>query len=130
MIVLDTHVWFWWINLEHRRLSAIMLDAISTSDRIGVSPVSCFELALAHKKGRLELPLPLGDWFRFALDGSDVELLPFDEAIAIRAVELSDIHRDPFDRIIIATALELNGRLASVDDRFGYYAELFEVLLK
>lgn len=130
MIVMDSHVWFWWINLEHNRFSATMLDAIETADRIGVSPVSCFELALAHKKGRLEIPLPIGEWFRLALDGSDVELLPFDETIAIRAVGLSDIHRDPFDRIIIATALQLNGRLASIDGHFDSYAELSGVLLK
>jgi len=130
MIVMDTHVWFWWINMEHRRLSATMLDAIATADRIGVSPVSCFELALAHKKGRLELPLPIGEWFRLALDGSDVELLPFDDAISIRAVELSEIHRDPFDRIIIATALQLNAMLASVDSHFGSYSELSGVLLR
>lgn len=76
MIVLDTHVWFWWINLEHGKLSAAILTAIETEDRIGVSPVSCFELVPAQKKGRLDLPLAPGDRFRLALDGSDVELLP------------------------------------------------------
>lgn len=129
MIVMDSHVWFWWINLEHQRLSGIILDTIATANRIGVSPVSCFELALAHKKGRLNLPLPLDKWFRFALDGSDVELLPFDEKIATRAVKLSNIHHDPFDRIIIATALQLNGKLASVDNRFSFYEEFSEILL-
>ena len=118
MIVLDSHVWFWWINGEHSRLSAPMLEAIETADRVGVSPVSCFELALAHRKGRLELPLPPDEWLSLALQGSGVELLPFGDAIAVRAVELSEVHRDPFDRIIIATALVLNGRLASIDGHF------------
>jgi len=40
VIVLDSHVWFWWINGEHSRLSAPMLEAIETDDRVGVSPVS------------------------------------------------------------------------------------------
>nr|VFJ43291.1 MAG: PIN domain nuclease, a component of toxin-antitoxin system (PIN domain) [Candidatus Kentron sp. FM]VFJ43951.1 MAG: PIN domain nuclease, a component of toxin-antitoxin system (PIN domain) [Candidatus Kentron sp. FM]VFK06027.1 MAG: PIN domain nuclease, a component of toxin-antitoxin system (PIN domain) [Candidatus Kentron sp. FM] len=130
MIVLDSHIWFWWINQEQHRLPASILEAIKASDRIGVSPASCFELALAHKKSRLELPLPPAEWFPLALRGSDVELLPFDDAIALRAVDLSDIHRDPFDRIIIATALQLNGRLASVDGRFDAYPELADVLLR
>ena len=86
--------------------------------------MSCFELALAHHRGRLELPLPVREWFSLALAGSDVKLLPLTPAISARAVELPDIHRDPFDRIIIATALELDARLASVDGYFVSYTEL------
>jgi len=124
MIVLDSHIWFWWINLEHHRIPSSMLAEIERAPRVGVSPVSCFELALAHRRGRLELPRPMREWFALALAGSDVELLPLTPAIAVRAVELPDIHRDPFDRIIIATALEMDVRLASVDGRFVSYTAL------
>lgn len=124
MIVLDSHVWFWWINLEHHRLTPHLLEEIMKADRVGVSPVSCFELALAHRRGRLTVPFPPAEWFPRALAGSGVELLPLTPDIAVRAVGLSDIHRDPFDRIIIATALELDGRLASVDGHFDSYPEL------
>lgn len=124
VIVLDSHIWFWWINLEHHRMPPAMMAEIERAPRVGVSPVSCFELALAHRRGRLELPLPIREWFSLALAGSDVELLPLIPAIAAQAVELPDIHRDPFDRIIIATALEMDTRLASVDGRFASYTEL------
>jgi PIN domain nuclease of toxin-antitoxin system len=129
MIVLDSHIWFWWINSEHNRLSASLLAAIEDTSRIGVSPVSCFELALAHRRGRLKLPMPPTEWFALALEGSDIELLPFTPAIAARAVELPDVHRDPFDRIIIATALELDANLASIDGNFTAYPELAGRLL-
>ena len=76
VIVLDSHIWFWWINLEHHRMPPGMLTEIERAPRVGVSPVSCFELALAHRRGRLELPLPVREWFALALAGSDVELLP------------------------------------------------------
>ena len=124
VIVLDSHIWFWWINLEHHRLPVSTLAEIEHASQVGVSSVSCFELALAHHRGRLELPLPISEWFSLALTGSDVKLLPLTPAIAARAVELPDIHRDPFDRIIIATALELDARLASVDGHFVSYTEL------
>jgi len=124
MIVLDSHVWFWWINLEHQRLSAFQLENIETADQVGVSAVSCFELALAHRRGRLALPGEQSEWFALALAGSSVDLLPLTPAIAARAVGLPDIHRDPFDRIIIATALELDAKLASVDGLFDDYPEL------
>lgn len=124
MIVLDSHVWFWWINLEHHRLSPYMLEQIENAGQVGVSAVSCFELTLAHSRGRLALPDPPAEWLPRALAGSGVELLPLTPEIALRAVGLTDIHRDPFDRIIIATAIEMDGRLASVDGHFDDYPEL------
>ena len=63
MIVLDSHIWFWWINLEHSRIPPAVLTEIETASRVGVSPVSCFELALAHRRGRLEFGLPVREWF-------------------------------------------------------------------
>ena len=118
VIVLDTHVWYWWINLDFDRLSSEIIEAIEDAPHVGVSVVSCFELALANKKGRLQLPLPLPAWFERALSGSDIELLALTPEIASRAVNLTEVHRDPFDRVIIATALMVDGLLASVDGHF------------
>jgi PIN domain nuclease of toxin-antitoxin system len=130
VIVLDTHIWFWWVNLEHQRIPNSMLTKIENAPTIAVSPVSCFELALAYQKQRLELPLPIMQWFPLALTGSNVDLLPLTPIIAARAVQLTDIHRDPFDRIIIATALECDAGLASIDGHFALYPELAGSLLK
>jgi PIN domain nuclease of toxin-antitoxin system len=129
VIVLDTHVWFWWINLEHQRLPPSIVVAIESEAQVGVSPVSCFELALAYRRGRLELPAAPPKWFDLALTGSDIELLALTPAICARAVELTEVHRDPFDRIIIATALELDAKLASIDGHFANYPELAGHLL-
>lgn len=129
MIVLDTHIWYWWINADHDRLTKAQAEALSTASRVGVSAVSCFEMAHAVRRGRIEMSLPMRDWFAKALDGSRIELLALTPAIAERAVRLSEHHRDPFDRLIIATALELNGRLASVDNKFPAYPELAGCLL-
>ena len=129
MIVLDTHIWYWWACGQHERLTAATLETLATAPRIGVSAVSCIEIALAWRKGRMELPLPLRDWFLEALDRSQVELLELTPAIAARAVELADRHKDPFDRVIIATALELDGQLASVDGQMQSYPELAGRLL-
>ncbi len=129
MILLDTHIWYWWINLEHDRFSSTLRDAIATESRIGVSPVSCYEIALAAQRGRLELPLPAKEWFREALDSSGIELVPLTPSITERAVTLSQIHRDPFDRIIIATALEESASLASIDGLFCKYPEIQHLLI-
>lgn len=129
MTVLDSHIWFWWINLEHERLSVDCRNRIERADRVGVSPVSCYELALAHRRGRLELPCAPADWFAEALAPAGIELLPVSLAITLRAVNLADIHRDPFDRIIIATALEYGAQLASSDPVFAHYPEIAKQLI-
>lgn len=129
MIVLDSHIWFWWISGETERYGEAMRKAIEAATRVGVSPVSCYELALAHERNRLELPVPPKEWFSHALHGSNIELLPMTTGIAASAVSLSPVHRDPFDRVIIATALSHQAKLASVDSTFRHYPELDGVLL-
>lgn len=129
MILLDTHIWFWWINLEHNRFSVELKDSILITDRVAVSCVSCYEIALAAHRGRLTLPVPARKWFVEALENSGIELVPLLPSIAARAVLLADVHRDPFDRIIIATALEENASLASLDSKFREYPELEKILI-
>lgn len=129
MIVLDTHIWFWWVNGDHARLTPTQTQSMRSAPEVGVSAVSCFEMAHAVKRGRIILAMAIREWFDKALAGSGIALLPLTAAVAARAVELSDHHRDPFDRIIIATVLELDGQLASADSQFPGYPELAGRLL-
>lgn len=124
MIVLDTHIWFWWVSGEHSRLSSELLELLAVAPEVGVSPVSCFELALAARRGRLQLPVEPAVWVEQALAPSGIQLLRLDASMAVRAVALPEHHRDFFDRLIIATALELDARLASVDSVFSAYEAL------
>jgi PIN domain nuclease of toxin-antitoxin system len=124
MIILDTHIWIWLINQEFDRFPASWRDRIDTADQVGISPVSCFEVALAYQRGRLELPCPADRWLQEALEPSGIVLFPITAEIAYQAVALSPIHRDPFDRLIIATAIQENADLASVDHLFSQYSEL------
>ncbi len=72
---------------------------------MGISPVSCYEVALAQQRGRLELPCTADNWFQEALEPTGITLFPLTAQIAYQAVNLSPVHKDPFDRLIIATAL-------------------------
>jgi len=129
MIVLDTHVWFWWINLEHSRFSASIRTALEENESLGVSVASCYEIALAARRGRLLLPCPTPLWFAEALEPSGIQLLPLTPGIASLAVDLAAVHRDPFDRMIIATALIHDATLISLDGVFHHYPELRDRLL-
>ena len=46
-------------------------------------------------------------------------VVPVDDSIARRTVELPDIHADPADRMILATAAELGCPIVSRDRRFA-----------
>ena len=64
MIVLDTHTWVWWVHGEEQ-LTNTQAEIIATNelDTIGVSAISCWEVAKLVERGRLELPCPLEEWF-------------------------------------------------------------------
>lgn len=130
IIVLDTHIWPWLINGNFDKFPAHWQDLLESAERLGISPVSCYEIAMACQKGRIEFPTTPQEWFRKALAPAGIELFPLTETIATRAVELSPIHKDPFDRLIIATAIEYKAKLASVDVLFPLYPELENYLLK
>ncbi len=45
MIMLDTHIWHWWINQIPNKLSPTLCELIENTERLGISAISCFEMA-------------------------------------------------------------------------------------
>ncbi|MEA5487202.1 MULTISPECIES: type II toxin-antitoxin system VapC family toxin [Pseudanabaena] len=128
IIVLDTHIWLWLINSNFDQFPSSWLERFE-AEILAVSPLSCYEIALAQSRGRLELTCSSREWFSRALAPAKIELLPLTPEITTRAVNLMPIHKDPFDRLIIATALEYGAKLASVDSLFSKYPELENYLM-
>lgn len=60
MIVLDTHIWVWWVQNDARLTQKYQqwLQEYK-SDGLGVSIVSCWEVAKLVEKNRLILPLTI-----------------------------------------------------------------------
>ena len=129
MIVLDTHIWFWWVNNDRKTIGSIRREQITSARTIAVSAISCFEIAWLERHGRIYLPCQPVEWIEKALSQSGIELLPITPAIATRAVNLQEHHNDPQDRIIIASAIEHNAKLMSDDSKFPLYQELEGLLL-
>ncbi|MFN9859143.1 MAG: type II toxin-antitoxin system VapC family toxin [Pseudanabaena sp.] len=130
MVILDTHIWIWYINENFDQIPAQWLEEIRQADMVGVSAISCYEIALAYNKGRLAIHIPVQDWLADSLAPAGIELFPLTPEITVRAVNLSPIHKDPFDRLIIATALEYGAQIASVDSLFSKYPELTNHLME
>ena len=60
MIVLDTHVWVWWVHGDER-LTSSQLKIIEANEdgEIGISAISLWEIAKLVENRRLELPVSL-----------------------------------------------------------------------
>lgn len=86
MIVLDTHTWLMWIIHGEADLPPEVAAALQKESRIGVSAISSFEVAHLLKRRRIELPLPLNDWLREALEPSGIDSLPVTSEIAANSV--------------------------------------------
>ncbi len=129
MIILDTHIWLWWINDDTANLGLKRKELIESDDLVAVSAISCFEVAWLERHKRIALSCSRRTWFDKALYGSGVSLLPVTPKIACIAVDLPEHHSDPQDRIIIATALTYDGQLMSIDRKFPFYEEIRNSLL-
>ena len=123
MILLDTHIWLWWL-LEPQKLSRGQAEALSAESFLtaGVAAVSCWEVAWLASRNRVELRKPPAEWFAAALAGSNVELVSLSPQIAVDAVNLpGEFHKDPADRQIVATARTLGCPLLTADGKILAY---------
>ena len=123
MIVLDTHIWVWWVHGDAQLTSSqVRLIEEAESDTIGISAISCWEIAKLVERGRLELPRTLGEWIEQALNYPGVELIGLSPEIAIASTRLpGHFHRDPADQIIVATARVKECALVTSDRRIARY---------
>ena len=106
MILLDTHIWIWWVHGSDS-LTRQQSDRLKSHEDkgLGISVISCWEVAKLVQYNRVTLPLPLGEWTDQALSYPGLILLPLTPEIAIESTQLpGSFHRDPADQIIAATA--------------------------
>lgn len=126
MIVLDTHIWVWWVHGSDR-LTQTQLDVIEANEDgvIGVSAISLWEIAKLVENGRLELPVSLEKWFAQALNYPGVQIIELTPEIATESTRLpGEFHRDPADQIIVATARVMKCKLVTSDEKILNYSHV------
>ena len=124
MIILDTHIWVWWVHGDER-LTVTQRETIRVNEKevIGVSAISVWEVAKLVERNRLILPSPLGQWFEDSLGYPGVRLIGLTPDIAIESCQLPGrFHRDPADQIIVATARIYDCPLVTSDSKMLAYA--------
>ena len=129
MIVLDTHIWVWWVH-DTALLTPAQVEVIEAHEEnlIGVSAISCWEIAKLVEYGRLKLPCSLEEWFDQALSYPGVQLLPLTPEIAVESTRLpGKFHRDPADQIIVATARVYGCPLVTSDEKIVKYPHVVTI---
>ena len=124
--MLDTHIWVWWVaSVDKLSTRQVEIIRANESDVIGISAISCWEIAKLVALGRLELALPLENWMEAALQYPGVTLLPLTAPIAIASTRLpGEFHNDPADQIIVATARVHDCSLLTRDSKILRYSQV------
>lgn len=124
MILLDTHAWIWWLS-DPSELSARALEIIDDEVEQGeilVSAMSCWELAVLERKGRIDLAITSENLVDRSAALPFLRYVPVSPEIAIRSNRLpGDFHEDPADRIIVATAMIERVPLVTKDRKIRDY---------
>jgi len=124
VIVLDTHVWVWWLSdparLPERARRAVTEAADDKA--VYVSAISAWEIAMLTSRGRLTFTMDAQDWIAKSEALPFLHFVPVDNAIAVRSVRLTEpFHSDPADRMIVATAIIMGAPVVSGDAKIGNY---------
>ncbi len=123
MIVLDTHIWLWWVHgdplLPQNYRSYIQQHV---SQGLGISIFSCWEVAKLVERGRISLPFPVEDWLHLALTEPGIRLLQLTPRIIVESTQLpGTFHRDPADQLIVGTARVYACPLMTMDTQIRNY---------
>jgi PIN domain nuclease of toxin-antitoxin system len=126
VILLDTHIWIWWVHGDDRlSKSAMSFLKENEEEGLGLSIISCWETAKLVELKRLELPASINQWLEQALQYPGIRLLDLTPRIAVEATQLpGSFHRDPADQLIVATARIHGIPLATADRKILEYGEV------
>jgi PIN domain nuclease of toxin-antitoxin system len=113
-VVLDTSELLRW-TLSPDSLTPAVRQAIESAERVVISAISIWEIALKVKRGRLDLLSSVEDYVSSLETLHALEIRPVDVQTWLDNVALVWDHRDPADRTIVATAMRLNCPLLTSD---------------
>ena len=127
--LLDTHTLLWFLE-DDWRLSKLAAATIGNpSNRIFVSDISFFEMAIKIALNKLQIARPLASFIDRTIS-EDFQILPIrhDHIVTYQHVTLNAMHRDPFDRMLIATALHEGLDIITLDEKFEKYQDVVKIV--
>ena len=126
-ILLDTHVWVWYLDGAEDRLASAAIDTIRGAlrrDGVLVSDISVWELGTKSAKGKITLTPTVHAWIERASRRPGFSFMALDRDILLSSTQLPGLsHGDPADRMLIASAALAGVLLATADPQIIAYAE-------
>ncbi|WP_395144948.1 type II toxin-antitoxin system VapC family toxin [Armatimonas sp.] len=114
-LLLDTHIFLWFINGDPRLSSTTLAALRNVSNEVYLSSVSCWEITVKYQLGKLPLPDSPDIFLSNQRRLHNFYALPLEEDCIGYLLQLPTIHRDPFDRMLISQALYHGLTLVSED---------------
>ena len=125
-LVLDTCALLWW-SLDPGQFSQPALGAIEEMERNknGITPsMAVWEIAIKVKNQKLDLGVPIDIYVKRLQRSDVVKIVPVDENVLVKSVNLAWSHRDPVDRIMVALAMNNNCSIITKDSEIRkFYQE-------
>jgi len=119
-LLLDTHIFIWWSNNSPEissRLHTIQ-EAEQSGEKLNISIMTLWEIAMLAAKGRLEIASSIDSWFERLEEQPNLSILPLNSRIVIESLRLGEnFPKDPADQLIAATARVHGLRLVTADER-------------
>lgn len=120
-VLLDTHVWLWWLS-EPERLPVAIREALEDGENpLYLSVLTSWEIAIKYAVGKLPLPEPPLVFVEKRLQRDGLQTLHIEHRHALAVAQLPMHHHDPFDRLLIAQARDESMVLATVDSKIKAY---------
>lgn len=120
MVVLDTSALLFW-TLDPDNLTQNAKQAIEKADKILVSSISVWEIALKVKRQKLVIPLTITDYVERLTRLEGLDILAVDVQNWLDNLNLAWEHRDPADRTIVALATRFKCPLITSDGVIANY---------
>jgi PIN domain nuclease of toxin-antitoxin system len=121
-ILLDTHIFLWFINNDQRLLSQWRTAVQMTENEVYLSVVSLWETIVKYQLGKLNLPESPELYLPKQRKRHFISHLDLSEKSVIQLIKLPLLHRDPFDRMLMAQAMGHCLTLMTVDNVIKAYS--------
>jgi len=104
-LLLDTHVFFWWLKGDARLIPNVRGIIERNEAETYVSAISAYEMSQKYRLEKWPEVGPYLEGFEHWAAQANISILNVKPSHAIRAGLLAGEHRDPFDRMLVAQAM-------------------------
>jgi PIN domain nuclease of toxin-antitoxin system len=118
-LLIDTHVALWLDGARKKLTPRTFRLLCAPATEVWLSTVSCAEMGVKIRCGKLRLDAPLTTWVSDRVDRYGWRVLDLRAEHTAAVVALPSDHRDPFDLLLAAQCLVEQLRFVTADDVFA-----------